>query len=90
MDDLVLFAQYDDDFVNRTRVIFERLRKHNITINPEKCVLGASSITYTGHILDAEGIFFSRDKLTDVVNFRKPVTQKELKSFLGMVTYFHI
>jgi hypothetical protein len=87
MDDLIVFAKTETEYLSRIRMIFQRLQDHNITVNPEKCILG--KIEYTGYVLDNEGISFSKEKIASVINFRKPETHKELKSFLGMVTYFH-
>ena len=89
MDDVITWGQDENDFIARLRIIFQRLREKNITVNPAKCVLGCSSIEYTGHVLDQEGISFSRDKIYSVVNFSLPQTQKELKSYIGLVNYFH-
>jgi hypothetical protein len=45
-------------------------------------------VEYTGHTIDAEGISFSAKKISKAVEFRKPTTQKEMKSFLGFANYF--
>ena len=89
LDDIIVHGNSEEEFLNRLRLVFERLRKHRITLNPTKCIFGAPRIEYTGHVLDEKGISFSKKKLDMVINFKKPENQKELKSFLGLVTYFH-
>ncbi len=39
-------------------------------------------------MIDSSGISFSKDKIREIVEFRKPTTQKEMKSFLGFANYF--
>ena len=49
-----------------------------------------SEIEYVGHVINENGLTFTRDKLDSVVNFPKPVYQKEMKSFLGLANYFRL
>ena len=41
-----------------------------------------------GHQLDAEGIHFSDEQLSEVARFPTPVGAKSLRSFLGLANYF--
>jgi hypothetical protein len=59
-----------------------------VTANPDKCIFGAESVEFVGHVLDAEGITFSKIKFASVVDFIKPSNLKELRSFVGLVNYF--
>ena len=57
-------------------------------MNPSKCRFGLSEVTYVGHVINAQGIHFTRERLDSVINFPKPKTQKHLKSFLGLANWF--
>ena len=61
---------------------------HGITVNPDKCKFGLEAIEYVGHVIDGDGIHFTRDKLDSVTNFPLPKTKGELKAFIGLVNYF--
>jgi hypothetical protein len=89
IDDVIIYGQTEEEFANNLRLILQRLKDHNIAVNPSKCVLGVQEIQYTGHVLNAHGLSFSKDKVEKVTGFSKPVTQKDLKSFVGFATYFH-
>ncbi len=41
-----------------------------------------------GHQLDADGIHFSAEQLSEVAKFPAPVGAKSLRSFLGLANYF--
>jgi hypothetical protein len=41
-----------------------------------------------GHVLKSDGVCFSTEKRTEVLDVELPVKQKQLKSFLGLVNYF--
>jgi hypothetical protein len=50
--------------------------------------MGVSEIEFVGHKFDCEGISFSDKKLDGIKQFVKPVTKKDLKSYLGLANYF--
>ena len=89
LDDIIVFGNTEDEFIERLEQVFTRLREKNITLNPTKCKFGMETIQYVGHTINAEGMSFTRDKLDRVANFPRPEKQRELKSFLGLVNYFH-
>ena len=88
LDDIIVHGKTEDEFLDRLRKVFERLRSHNITLNPSKCRLGMAQTEYVGHVIDETGLSFSQQKMDEVSKCRRPVTQKELKQFLGLVNYF--
>jgi len=88
IDDILVYGRNETEFVTRVRDIFEKFRMHKVTLNPAKCELGLSEVEFVGHVINGQGITFSAAKREDVVTFRKPVTQKDLKSFLGLANYF--
>ena len=46
-------------------------------------------LEYVGHLIDKNGIHFSKTKRLEVFNFpNKPVTQRHFNMFLGLVNYF--
>ena len=88
IDDIIVHAQNAEDYIKNLRVVFERLRKHNITLNPEKCKFGLKKVEYVGHTIDESGLSFSREKIEQVLAIPPPKYGKELKSFLGLASYF--
>jgi hypothetical protein len=83
-----VYATKDDEFLERLRTVLERFRQFNITLNPKRCNFGLAGVEFVGHVLKIDGICFSTEKRTKVLNFALPVKQKQLKSFLGLVNYF--
>jgi len=89
LDDVIIYGETEEEFLTNVETILKRFREFNILIDPTKCTFGASKIQYTGHILSEDGLSFDANRVDNVLNFPKPNTQQELKSFLGFVTYFH-
>ena len=88
LDDIILFSQTEDELIERLTIVLQRFEDFNITLNPEKCKVGVKEVEYLGHVINQEGLSFSKEKKEKVVNFPKPQTQKQMKSFLGLASYF--
>jgi hypothetical protein len=88
VDDLITWAQTEDELIENLERVFAQLDRFNISVNPEKCKFGMTKVEYVGHTLDDTGLHFSPEKLKTVEEFRLPETQKDLKSFLGLASYF--
>jgi len=88
LDDCLVYAGDADEYITRLTKVFERFRDHGITLNPDKCHLGLTQVEYVGHTINKNGLHFTRDKLDSVMNFPRPETMKNVKSFLGLANYF--
>ena len=89
LDDILIYARSHEEFLERLRKVFERLRKHKLTVNPTKCSFGMSEVEYVGHVINEKGLSFSHEKKEKVFNIPKPTIGKHLKSFIGCAEYFH-
>ena len=88
MDDIIVFGETPAEYLGNLRMVMQALRKHNITANPDKCKMGLPQVEYVGHTINKEGKTFSREKLQKAVDFPRPTTQGELRSWLGLTNYF--
>ena len=88
IDDIVVHAQDAKTYLSNLEQVFQRLKKHKITLNPEKCKFGLQSIEYVGHTIDETGLSFSPQKLDEVLAIEPPTYAKGLRSFLGLASYF--
>jgi transposase InsO family protein len=88
IDDVIIPATSEDDFLERTRKVLQRFREYNVTANPKKCSFGMQEVEYVGHVINEHGLSFSKEKLQKVLDFPEPKTMKEMKQFLGLVNYF--
>ena len=88
IDDIIVHGKTEEEFLTRLQMIFERFRKHKITINPTKCKFGMPEVQFVGHIINENGTTFSREKIDKVLEIEPPKTQKEIRKFIGVVNYF--
>ena len=67
--------------------VFERCRAFKLRMNPLKCAFGVSSGKFLGFLVHSRGIDVNTAKAIAIATMRPPATVKELKSFLGKVSY---
>jgi hypothetical protein len=88
VDDIIVSGQEEDEFVSNVEAVFIKFDKHHIKVNPKKIKLGLSQVECVGHVVDKDGVHFSRSKLDSVLNFKRPEYAAQMKSFLGLANYF--
>ena len=88
LDDIITWGETQEELIQNLTQIFSKLRKFGIFINPDKIKIGLSEIEYVGHTIDRYGEKFSQKKQDQVLNFKKPINVKDMKSFLGVIGQF--
>jgi hypothetical protein len=88
MDDILIYAQTQNEYLTRLRLGFDRFRKHKLTANPKKCWFGLTECEFVGRELSEKGISMTKLKKSFVVDFPLPRVGNELKSFIGLVNYY--
>lgn len=88
IDDLLIHAISEEDFILRTRKVFERFRERKLVIHMHKFSLGMSEVEFVGHVIDKSGTRFSEEKLQGVTDFPEPRTHGDIKSFVGLANFF--
>ena len=88
LDDCIVFGRGNEEFVTRLRQVFQRFRFRRIFLKAKKCKLGLKKIGYVGKEISEHGISMSDDKIQHVLDFPKPMTNTQLRSFLGLANYF--
>ncbi|BHF84866.1 hypothetical protein SprV_1002801800 [Sparganum proliferum] len=89
IDDLLVASSDAAEHEIHLRQLFERLDSYGVIINAAKCEFGVPSLTFLGHVVDAEGIKPVPDKVSAITAFPVPSTINQLRRFLGMVNYYH-
>ena len=88
LDDIIIFSKDINEHLNRLRIVLSKLRQHGLKIEPKKCQFFRTRVSYLGHIVTADGVTTDPAKTEAVVNWPKPATLKELRSFLGFCSYY--
>lgn len=88
MDDIVIYSTSLEEHLVLLKKIFKKLKDANLKIQPDKSEFLKKETAFLGHIVSGDGIKPNPDKIHAVLNFPIPETQKDIKSFLGLVGYY--
>ena len=66
----------------------KRLRDAGLRLKRNKCVFLAPSVVYLGYEVDAQGIHLVAEKVKAIQEAPRPRNVTELKSYLGLLTYY--
>nr|VZI41839.1 unnamed protein product [Spirometra erinaceieuropaei] len=87
IDDLLVDSRNDEERKGHLALVFDRLDKFGVVVNPSKCVLGVSSLVFFGHQVYSKGSRPLPSKVEAVRNFPPATSMRQLRRFLGMVNF---
>lgn len=88
LDDVVVFSKDFDTHLLRLASVLHCLTHAGLQLNLKKCHFAARKLTILGHVVSKDGVLPDPGKLRAVAQFPKPSTLKELRSFIGLCSYF--
>ena len=88
LDDIIVFSESFEDAIRRLSAVFDRLRKAGLKLKPSKCHLFQKRVHYLGHVVSEHGISTDPSKIEKVKNWPTPKNQTDVRSFLGLASYY--
>lgn len=88
MDDIVVLGSSLQNHIENLRLVFGKLRKHGLKLQPDKSEFLHKEVQYLGHIITDKGVKPDPKKIQCVQNFPVPKCPRDIKSFLGLVGYY--
>ena len=89
LDDMIITGKDDAGHLANLEEVLRRLQLHGLRANKAKCEFFKEKITYCGHDIDKDGLHKSAEKVEAVLNAPRPNDVAEVKSFLGLIKYYH-
>ena len=86
-DDILVGGRNIKEHDENVRKCLQILSNNNLTVNEDKCLWQVPEVTFFGHKISADGIKPTTNKIDAIKCFPSPRTEKEVASFLGMITY---
>lgn len=85
VDDILLHDEDYGSHLDRIRQVLTRCRQHGITLNKDKFVVAAPSVSFCGYTLSGDGIAADVTKTEAIRDFPTPANLTDLRSFMGLV-----
>ena len=88
IDDILIFSLSWEDHLIHITAILEVLKRHGLTAKPSKCVWGARTLEYLGHIVGDGKVAVPEARVQAIRDFKRPNTKKDMRTFLGTTGYY--
>jgi hypothetical protein len=88
IDDILIFSKTEEEHERHLSMVLETLRKNKFYAKLKKCEFWLAEVAFLGHVINREGICVDPNKVSTVVEWERPSTVKEVRSFLGMAGYY--
>lgn len=88
LDDIIIVGRNFQEHLANLRTVLTRLRQANLKLNPTKCHLFRKEVKYLGHVISSAGVSADPEKTNAVKNWPRPKDCHQLRSFLGLCTYY--
>ena len=89
LDDIIISSKGWQEYLDRLRMVFMRLKEANLRLAPCKCTLARGSVTFLGHHVSEEGLRLDPRLLESIRKIPILTTVTQVRSFLGLVGYYH-
>ena len=90
IDDIVVFSQDWNTHIENLIRVFECFKKAQLTAKLSKCSFGKTQLQYLGHNIGSGQMVVPEHRITALAEYKRPVTKKTLRSFLGCMSYYRI
>ena len=88
LDDIIIYSRTEKEHLEYLEEIFGRLRAAGLKLKLEKCSFFKKHIQYLGHLISANGIQPLPEKIESIAKMPAPKNPKEVKQFVGLVSYY--
>ncbi|GBG80922.1 hypothetical protein CBR_g31478 [Chara braunii] len=88
LDDILIFSKSMEEYVRHLEEVLQILKDVQLHLNLEKYEFGRDSVIYLGHRLSATGLEPKATKVEVIRNWPQPANVRELRSFLGLASYY--
>ena len=88
VDDILIYSKSQEDHKKHLQIVLQTLRDKQLYAKLKKCEFWLAQISFLGHVISKEGIFVDPKKIEAIVNWERPKTVSEVRSFLGLASYY--
>ena len=88
LDDILVTGSTHENHLHNLAAVLEQIEQAGLRLNRSKCFFLQPRLEYLGHVIDEAGRHPTEDKIRAIKEAPAPTNITELRSFLGMITYY--
>ena len=89
IDDILVYSKSKEEHADHLRILLGVLGKQKLYAKFSKCEFWLESVAFLGHVVSKEGVMVDPQKIEAVKNWVRPSSVTEVKSFVGLASYYH-
>lgn len=88
VDDIWVVTEDNMDYhADEVIKVLDALTEASLVINEDKCTFGATQVLLLGFLVTGHGLKLDKDRVLDMLSWKRPTTKKTLQKFLGFINY---
>ena len=87
-NDVLIYSKSEDEHVEHLRLALTKLREHRLYAKHSKCEFWLKELLFLDHVISAEGVAVSHEKVQAILDCESPKYVKEVRDFLKVAGYY--
>jgi hypothetical protein len=87
LDDVTVFSKNNKYHLSHLRVVLERCRKFDMSLNPKKSIFAVEKGKLLGFIVYKDGMIIDPERTQAIAKLPPPSSKKSMQSFLGKINF---
>ncbi|RVW47357.1 Transposon Ty3-G Gag-Pol polyprotein [Vitis vinifera] len=88
IDDILVYSKSREEHERHLSIVLQTFRDKQLYAKLKKCEFWLDKVSFLGHVVTKDGISVDPRKVDVVSNWRRPNTVTEIRSFLGLASYY--
>ena len=88
IDDILIYSKTQEEHAEHLRITLEVLRKVQLYTKFSKCEFWLQEVQFLENVVNKEGIKVDPIKIEAMMNWERPKTPTEVRSFMGLAGYY--
>ncbi|KAL8121324.1 hypothetical protein AgCh_018164 [Apium graveolens] len=88
IDDILIYSKIEEEHAEHLRIVLEILRQEKLYAKFSKCEFWLKEVRFLGHVISNKGVKVDTTKIEAIINWERPKTPTEVRSFMGLAGYY--
>ena len=88
-DDILVSSKNNQDHFDNLKQVLKVIKANGLRLRLKKCNFMQNEVIYLGYKINMDSIFLVKEKIDAIKSTKEPTNVSELKSFLGLLYYYH-
>ncbi|XP_016173185.1 uncharacterized protein LOC107615654 [Arachis ipaensis] len=88
INDILIYSKTEEELVKHLRIVLQILKERKLYEKLSKCEFWKDEVKFLGHVVSKQGIAVDPSKVEAVMEWGRPASVTEIRSFLGLAGYY--